>query len=109
MKIVQHILVKLKWLGERFKKLYLYINKNSLEYTEVFCYTLPMNNERKDIRGLFMDTQDAGGIFDDIKPDQKEIFEEDYGLDEETAERAAALMDEEGLGEDEAAEIAEWM
>ncbi len=49
----------------------------------------------------------ALGAFDDEETTQKKAFENDYGLDEETAERAVELMDEEGLDEDEAAELAE--
>ena len=41
--------------------------------------------------------------------EQKKMFIEDYGLDPDIAERATELMDEEGLDEDEAAEIAEEM
>jgi hypothetical protein len=49
----------------------------------------------------------ALGVFDDEETTQKKTFENDYGLDEETAEKAVELMDEEGLDEDEAAELAE--
>lgn len=38
--------------------------------------------------------------------DQKKTFMQDYDLDEDTAERASELMDE-GLDEDDAAELAE--
>ncbi len=38
--------------------------------------------------------------------ENKKMFIEDYGLDPEVAEQASELMDE-GLDEDEAAEIAE--
>jgi hypothetical protein len=45
----------------------------------------------------------------DLDPEmdeQKKTFIKDYGLDEDTADTAVELMDE-GLDEDEAAEIAE--
>lgn len=45
-------------------------------------------------------------IFEDDTDEQKKTFIEDYGLDEDVAEKASELMDE-GLDEDEAAELAE--
>ena len=46
--------------------------------------------------------------FDPEMDEQKKTFIKDYGLDEDTADTAMELMDE-GLDEDEAAEIAEEM
>jgi len=46
--------------------------------------------------------------FDPEMDEQKKTFIKDYGLDEDTADTAVELMDE-GLDEDEAAEIAEEM
>ncbi len=66
-----------------------------------------MSNDdaKKIIAGLII--ADAMGVFDSEETTQKKTFENDYGLDEETAERAVELMDEEGLDEDEAAELAD--
>jgi len=44
--------------------------------------------------------------YDPETDEQKKTFIKDYGLDEDTADKAIELMDE-GLDEDEAAEIAE--
>lgn len=46
--------------------------------------------------------------YDPEMDEQKKTFIKDYGLDEDTADTAVELMDE-GLDEDEAAEIAEEM
>ncbi len=49
---------------------------------------------------------DTENIVEDNEDEQKTIFIKEYGLDEDTAEKASELMDE-GLDEDEAAELAE--
>lgn len=45
-------------------------------------------------------------IIEEDIDEQKQVFIKDYGLDDDTSEKASELMDE-GLDEDEAAELAE--
>jgi hypothetical protein len=53
-----------------------------------------------------MPNDDDINEYDPEIDEQKKTFIKDYGLDEDTADKAVELMDE-GLDEDEAAEIAE--
>ena len=52
------------------------------------------------------DSDTSEYVLDPEMDEQKKTFIKDYGLDEDAADTAVELMDE-GLDEDEAAEIAE--